>query len=168
VTKASNQYTGQARDSVSGDRRSFLSRLVVAGGALIGAGMAGLAGLVAAPRKPGGEGRWRMAIAPGHTPASFPHTAVLTERHEDGWYETTRQTVVFIDKQGDQLTAMSATCSHLGCHVRWDAGTNHFKCPCHGGTYDRGGNVVSGPPPRPLDKLQVRVNPKTSAVEIEL
>jgi Rieske Fe-S protein len=142
--------------------------VVVAGSALIGAGMAGLAGLVAAPRKQAESSRWRTAIAPGQAPSSFPHTAVLTERHEDGWYQTRRQTVVFIDKQGDQLTAMSATCSHLGCHVKWDAGANHFKCPCHGGVYDRTGNVVSGPPPRPLQKLPVRVNPKSSAIEVEL
>lgn len=153
---------------MSGDRRSFLVRFVVAGGALIGAGLAGLVALVAAPRKQNAAGRWRTAIAPGKTPSSFPHTAVLTERHEDGWYQTTRQTVVFIDQQGDALTAMSATCTHLGCHVRWEADTKHFKCPCHGGTYDRAGNVVSGPPPRPLEKIQVRRNPQTSAIEVEL
>jgi Rieske Fe-S protein len=127
-----------------------------------------LAGLVAAPRKQGADSRWRQAVEPGKMPSVFPHTAVLTEKHEDGWYETNRQTVVFIDKQGDQLTAMSATCSHLGCHVKWQPDANHFKCPCHGGVYDRAGNVVSGPPPRALDKLQVRVNPKTSAIEVEL
>jgi Rieske Fe-S protein len=141
---------------------------VIAGGALIGAGLAGLAGLVAAPRKQGDAGRWRTAIAPGQSPSSFPFTAVIAERHEDGWYETSRQTVVFIDRQGDQLTAMSATCSHLGCHVKWESAANQFKCPCHGGTYDRAGNVVAGPPPRPLEKLQVRVNPKSSAIEVEL
>jgi Rieske Fe-S protein len=135
---------------------------------MIGAAFAGLAAAVAAPKKQGESSRWRTAVGPGQAPSSFPHTAVLTERHEDGWYQTRRQTVVFIDKQGDQLTAMSATCSHLGCHVKWEASANHFKCPCHGGVYDRTGNVVSGPPPRPLDKLQVRVNPKSSAIEVEL
>jgi Rieske Fe-S protein len=153
---------------LSSDRRSFLSKLVVAGSALIGAAFAGLSAAVASPRKQAELSRWRTGIAPGQAPSSFPFTAVLTERHEDGWYQTSRQTVVFIDKQGDQLTAMSATCSHLGCHVKWEATANQFKCPCHGGTYDRAGNVVSGPPPRPLDKLQVRVNPKSSAIEVEL
>jgi Rieske Fe-S protein len=135
---------------------------------MIGAAFAGLAAAVAAPKKQGESSRWRTAVGPGQAPSSFPHTAVLTERHEDGWYQTRRQTVVFIDKQGDQLTAMSATCSHLGCHVKWEASANHFKCPCHGGVYDRAGNVVSGPPPRPLEKLQVRVNPNSSAIEVEL
>ena len=153
---------------MGGDRRSFLTRFVVAGGALIGAGLAGLVGLVAAPKKSRAGGAWRTAIQPGNTPSSFPYTAVLTERHEDGWYQTTRQTVVFIDQQGGELTAMSATCTHLGCHVRWEAGADHFKCPCHGGVYDRAGNVVSGPPPRPLEKIPVRRNPQTSAIEVEV
>lgn len=153
---------------MSDDRRSFLSKFVVGTGSLIGAGLAGLVGLVASPKKQDAAGRWRTAVAPGQMPSNFPHTAVLTERHEDGWYQTRRQTVVFIDRQGGQLTAMSATCSHLGCHVRWEAGPGHFKCPCHGGVYDRAGNVVSGPPPRPLDKLAVRLNPDTSAIEVEL
>ena len=153
---------------MSGNRRSFLARFVIGGSALIGAGLAGLAGLVAAPRKQAESGRWRTAVAPGRTPSAFPHTAVLTERHEDGWYQTSRQTVVFIDKQGGEITAMSATCSHLGCTVKWEPSASHFKCPCHGGVYDRAGNVVSGPPPQPLAKLAVRVNPQTSAIEVEI
>jgi len=52
--------------------------------------------------------------------------------------------------------------------VRWNAPKKQFLCPCHGGVYDRDGRVVSGPPPRPLERLNVRVNPKTSDLEVEL
>ena len=82
--------------------------------------------------------------------------------------ETRKQSVVFIEKDGDAYRALSATCSHLGCRVNWDAASSTYKCPCHGGVYDREGRVVSGPPPRPLERLNVRVNPKTSDLEIEL
>jgi Rieske Fe-S protein len=149
-------------------RRSFLARFVVAGGALIGAGLAGLVALVATPRTAGAASRWRKAASLSQLPATFPHTAVLTERHDDGWYQTKRQTVVFIDKDGDGYRALSATCAHLGCSVKWEAASNEFKCPCHGGRYDRQGNVVAGPPPRGLDRLNVRVNPDTSAIEVEV
>jgi len=64
--------------------------------------------------------------------------------------------------------ALSATCSHLGCRVRWDAPRKQFLCPCHGGTYDRDGKVVAGPPPRGLDPVNVRLNPQTSEIEVEL
>jgi len=82
--------------------------------------------------------------------------------------ETRKQSVVFIEKDGDAYRALSATCSHLGCRVNWDAASSTYKCPCHGGVYDRRGNVVSGPPPAPLTKVNVRVNPQTSAIEVEL
>ena len=78
------------------------------------------------------------------------------------------ETVVFIDRQGDSYKALSATCSHLGCRVRWDAPRKQFLCPCHGGVYDRDGKVVAGPPPRGLDPVNVRLNPQTSEIEVEL
>lgn len=53
--------------------------------------------------------------------------------------------------------AFSSVCTDLGCTVGWDAGRNQFVCPCHMGIYDADGNVVSGPPPRPLDQYEVEV-----------
>jgi Rieske Fe-S protein len=135
---------------------------------LIGAALAGLAGLVVTPKSLGPLRKWRKAIPLSELPTALPYAAVLTERHDDGWYGTRRQTVVFIDKDGDQFRALSATCSHLGCHVKWEPGAGQFKCPCHGGCYDRSGKVLSGPPPRPLDEVKIRVNPTNATLEVEL
>jgi len=52
--------------------------------------------------------------------------------------------------------------------VRWNAESSQFRCPCHGGVFDREGNVVDGPPPAPLQRLAVRLNPETSELEVEL
>jgi Rieske Fe-S protein len=93
---------------------------------------------------------------------------VLADRYADGWYETRKEQVVFIDKVGDEYRALSATCTHLGCRVNWNAETMRFHCPCHGGVYDRNGRVVAGPPPAPLERVNVRVNPQTSDLEVEL
>jgi len=46
--------------------------------------------------------------------------------------------------------AFSAVCTHLGCIVQWDAQRNQIACPCHAGFFNTNGQVVSGPPPRPL------------------
>ena len=135
---------------------------------LIGAGFAMLAGLVAAPRGSGRGKQWRTAGSLFDLPADAPLAAVIAERQSDGWYETRKQTVVFIDREGDGYRAMSSTCAHLGCRVKWDAESKHFLCPCHGGVYDREGRVLSGPPPRPLDRIAVRLNPQTSDLEVEL
>ena len=32
-----------------------------------------------------------------------------------------------------------------------------FICPCHAGEFDLEGNVVSGPPPKPLQQFAVKV-----------
>jgi len=150
------------------DRRSALARIVTAGLGLLGAALAALVGVVAAPRTTAAARQWRRAVSLFDLPPDQPMTAVLTERHADGWYDTTRQTVVFIDRDGDNYRALSSVCQHLGCRVRWDQPKQQFLCPCHGGVYDRSGRVVSGPPPRPLDRLNVRVNRETSEIEVQL
>ena len=150
------------------DRRSALRKIVAAGFACVTAALAGLIGAVAAPRTAESPRRWRRAASVFDLPPDQPTPAVLAERHADGWYETTKQAVVFIDREGDGYRAVSAVCQHLGCSVRWDHAKKQFLCPCHGGVYDREGRVVSGPPPRPLQRLNVRVNPATSDLEVEL
>ena len=82
--------------------------------------------------------------------------------------ETRKQSVIFIEKDGDAIARCRRPARiwlprELGCVVK-----STYKCPCHGGVYDREGNVVSGPPPAPLTSVNVRVNPQTSAIEVEL
>jgi menaquinol-cytochrome c reductase iron-sulfur subunit len=62
------------------------------------------------------------------------------------------------------VVAYNPHCTHLGCAYRWNSGTRHFECPCHGGVYDLDGRVVAGPPPRPLDRLDVHVEGDELAV----
>ena len=53
--------------------------------------------------------------------------------------------------QNGGFLAISLKCSHLGCSVIWDAGEQSFRCPCHASSFDKHGNVVNPPAPRPLD-----------------
>ena len=54
-----------------------------------------------------------------------------------------------------ELQAFSAVCTHLDCTVQYKADTSQIWCACHNGLYDLAGSVVSGPPPRPLERLVV-------------
>lgn len=65
---------------------------------------------------------------------------------------------IFLVGHGERQFALSSSCSHLGCLVDWSRNKNRFMCPCHGGTYDIEGNVVSGPPPLPLARLPLKVH----------
>jgi cytochrome b6-f complex iron-sulfur subunit len=63
----------------------------------------------------------------------------------------------FLFKMSGQLTMLSAVCTHAGCIVEWSAAAGQFICPCHRSSFDIDGSVLSGPAPRPLPKLAVRV-----------
>ena len=54
-----------------------------------------------------------------------------------------------------ELRAFSAVCTHLDCTVQYKPDSSQIWCACHNGLYDLRGNVVSGPPPRPLESLVV-------------
>lgn len=78
---------------------------------------------------------------------------------KDAWRDVTRRGTVYVYSEdgGASYVAFDGTCTHLGCIVQWDAGADHFRCPCHLAVFARNGNVVSGPPPRPLRRLAVKV-----------
>lgn len=70
---------------------------------------------------------------------------------------TTRPVGVFVLKTGNQLFTFYNACTHMGCPVQWTAYQQLFRCPCHGGVYDRLGRVINGPPPFALRQFQHRV-----------
>lgn len=68
-----------------------------------------------------------------------------------------RKEKTFIQRLEAGFLAFSAICPHLRCVVNWNEMHQKFECPCHGAKFDRHGEVLEGPPPRPLDlyKLQI-------------
>jgi Rieske Fe-S protein len=83
---------------------------------------------------------------------------VLEYEQKDGWLTATARALVYVKQvNADEVIAISAACSHLGCIVTWDEEQKLFKCPCHDGSYDMAGRVVSGPPPRPLKRHKTKI-----------
>jgi len=65
-------------------------------------------------------------------------------------------------RNGDagDFIALSSTCPHLGCQVRWEGQNNRFHCPCHNGVFDPSGKAISGPPAeagQSLPRYQLKV-----------
>jgi menaquinol-cytochrome c reductase iron-sulfur subunit len=77
---------------------------------------------------------------------------------QTGWIVNEEEITVYVltDNGRDYIT-MSNICTHLGCRVRWIQEQSEFFCPCHNGVFDKNGFVVSGPPPRPLDRYETKV-----------
>jgi len=73
--------------------------------------------------------------------------------------------IVVRTADGD-LHALSAVCTHLECTVQFKADTSQLWCACHNGLYDLAGNVVSGPPPRNLERFVVNVRGEPGEEEI--
>jgi Rieske Fe-S protein len=65
-----------------------------------------------------------------------------------------------------ELRAYNAVCTHLDCTVQYKQDTSQIWCACHNGMYDLGGNVVSGPPPRPLERFDVKLRGEPGDEEI--
>jgi cytochrome b6-f complex iron-sulfur subunit len=73
------------------------------------------------------------------------------------------------------LMAYYKRCTHLGCTYRWfpqdsqefagQVYTGIFKCPCHGSVFNRHGEVIGGPAPRPLDIMAVEVSGNSVIVD---
>jgi menaquinol-cytochrome c reductase iron-sulfur subunit len=58
---------------------------------------------------------------------------------------------------GYPYVVISTRCAHLGCPVRYVQAAERFICPCHGGVYQFDGKVSGGPPVRPLDRFESKV-----------
>ena len=83
---------------------------------------------------------------------------VLEYEQKDGWLTSTAKSLVYVKRvKEDEVIAISAACTHLGCIVTWDEEQKIFKCPCHDGRYDPEGRVISGPPPRPLKRHKTKI-----------
>lgn len=65
--------------------------------------------------------------------------------------------VLLIRVNETEWRAFSAVCTHLNCTVQFQESSRQIWCACHNGFYNLNGQVVAGPPPRPLDQYTVRV-----------
>jgi cytochrome b6-f complex iron-sulfur subunit len=65
---------------------------------------------------------------------------------------------ILINTSDGELRAFSAICTHLTCTVMFESDTGTILCPCHNGRFDLSGNVISGPPPAPLESYNVEIS----------
>jgi Rieske Fe-S protein len=125
-------------------RRDYLRILVTLSGGLLAAAAAVKAGVF--PRH--GEGAAAPAriadrLEPGASVSfAYPHEddRAIAMRLADG-----------------RLVAYSSICTHLACAVLWRPESHRLECPCHDGVFDPAtGEVLAGPPPRPLPTVRLR------------
>lgn len=73
-------------------------------------------------------------------------------------YPEEKDTAILIRAADGNYYAFEQQCSHLTCPVYYAKERDRIECPCHEGGFDvRTGNVLYGPPPRPLDQIQIEL-----------
>lgn len=149
-------------------RRELLSKATAFIGALIGAGLVVPAvAYIIGPALQRQEENWIELGTTRKVEIGTPTLFKARVERQTGWIESEEEIAAYVlTENGREYTAMSNICTHLGCRVRWVADRSQFLCPCHNGIFDKQGNVVSGPPPRPLDRYQVRVEDNQLLVKV--
>jgi menaquinol-cytochrome c reductase iron-sulfur subunit len=131
---------------------------MVLGGALVASfGVSAVAFVLGPSRQREHAHLWVRLRAAERAEAGRPALFNARIERTDGWRTTEEELSFYVaeDPQGG-YAAFSTTCSHLGCRVRWADEERRYFCPCHNASFDEQGLVISGPPPRPLDRFEVK------------
>ena len=142
------------------NRRNFLSLAIWAIGGLISLafGIPALIYIIGPALKRSVAQNWISLGATSKVELGTPTRFKAKVQQQTGWIVNEEELSFYVlTEDGRDFTAMSNICTHLGCRIRWIPDQDKFFCPCHNGVFDKDGNVVSGPPPRPLDRYQVKV-----------
>ena len=131
-------------------RREFVRYLVLASGGFA-AGNVGVA--LWASLRSINHGAARRIVALDRLPEGTAHLFR---------YPTGADPAILVHLPGGGLRAFSQRCTHLGCVVYYQPDTGEMECPCHEGHFDAAtGEVLAGPPQRPLGRIDVEVRDGT-------
>ena len=73
-------------------------------------------------------------------------------------YPTERDSAILIRTADGTYHAYGQKCTHLSCPVYYAREHQRLECPCHEGAFNAAtGDVLYGPPPRPLDAIEVEM-----------
>lgn len=148
------------RSSGQLSRRDFVKGVTLITSTLIGAGFGIPAlGYLISPGLNVKESESWVPVGPlKNYEVGIPKLFNFTRSQVNGWEKTVLSFGAFvIRKDENQVLVLSNICTHLACRVSWHPDVEHYISPCHNGHFDIYGNVISGPPPRPLDEFQTKI-----------
>ncbi|HEY6073028.1 MAG TPA: ubiquinol-cytochrome c reductase iron-sulfur subunit [Anaerolineales bacterium] len=141
-------------------RRDFIKTIFMGVGGMIGAalGIPSFAYLLS-PGAQSTEDEGQIDLGPlENYPIGLPTRFDFTRTRVNGWERTATNYGMYVVRTGDQdVRVFSDICTHLGCRITWHPNIENYVSPCHDGHFDMLGNVVSGPPPRPLDEYVTKI-----------
>lgn len=139
-------------------RRRFLEWAIKGVGGIVAAAVGiPIVGYVLSPLLGAKESRWHEVGPAEDFAEGQPVLTIFPLTVKDGWVEKEQHVSIYVKREdGNQFTAFSPKCTHLGCTVQWNNKALQFFCPCHAAVFDANGTPVAGPAPRPLDKYETK------------
>jgi len=142
------------------DRRGFVKIVSSALGSLMAAlvGLPVIGYFISPALKKAVEDEW-ISIGPlENYPFGSPTQFSFTLTKVNGWERSSKSYGVFVLKsENGQVEVLSDVCTHLSCRVNWNEEKREYICPCHAASFDQNGNVISGPPPRSMDRFETKL-----------
>lgn len=144
------------------DRREFVALVVAFLGTIMGVviGLPSIGYLLSPATKIQKKEDWIPAGPLENYPIGIPTLFSFTSATINGWEKTVNSYGVYITRwtaAEDDVSAFSNLCTHLSCRVNWQEDEMVYTCPCHDAIFNKQGEVVSGPPPKPLYDYETKV-----------
>lgn len=95
----------------------------------------------------------KLEDIPVGKPTPFSFTIVQV----NGWERTSTSHGGYVVRRSEEpndLYILNSKCTHLACTVNWSETDKVYLCPCHDAKFGEQGQVLDGPPPRPLERYQ--------------
>jgi len=140
-------------------RRDFMKAAIASIGGVIGAAI-GIPAIfyIVGPAQEAENSDWIRLGAISKVAMDVPTLFKTVIENQTGWVKEEEEFSAYVlTSNGRDFTVMSNVCTHLGCRVRWINDQDSFACPCHNAKFSRDGSVLDGPPPRPLDQFENKV-----------
>ena len=86
-----------------------------------------------------------------------PYPFSFTRVQVNGWERTSTSHGGFVIRRSlnpSDILILNSKCTHLSCTVNWSENDQVYLCPCHDAKFGKQGEVLDGPPPRPLDRFE--------------
>jgi menaquinol-cytochrome c reductase iron-sulfur subunit len=148
------------------NRRDFYRYGTIALGNLVALTLAvpGVAYLLDPLRRTSRQGGFEPVTRLGQLVEGVPQAFPIVDERMDAWVKYPREPIgsVWLIRQAagspEPVIALTAECPHLGCAVNLGAEGKSFLCPCHTSNFDFQGKPLNQVPPRPMDRLEVKVS----------
>ncbi len=146
-------------DSPTVSRRDFAKTVTAFLGSVIAAtvGIPAIGYLISPALTTTKSDAWIPLGPTANYPEGVPTLFSFTRTKVNGWEKAVNSYSVYVYHKGSDFKVLSTRCTHLSCRVTWKPDLNLYICPCHDGRFDVDGNVKAGPPPKPLETYETKI-----------